>query len=160
MNQVQEKILQQTFNQTRKGIVVDVLDGLIQVRDNQNENANYFCHFLRTSAGSLPVIEVGDPVIYRVPELDEEFGVVLGIIETYQPMDEKLSRKLRKKEISQKTVLEDKVLHIKAHDGMVIECGKATIILTKDGKVQVKGQELLSRALGMNRIKGAGVNIN
>ena len=157
----QQEVLQQAFNQTRKGIVLEVMDeGLILIRDRADENAIYPCYFLRTSAGSLPQIQTDDLVIYRVPELDEEYGVVLGVVEKYLPLGEKVAKKIKKREVSEMTTLEDKVLHIKADDGLVIECGKSSIILTKDGKVQIKGMELLSRARGMNKIKGAGVNIN
>ena len=157
----QQEILQQAFNQTRKGIVLEVIEeGLILVQDKNDENAIYSCYFLRTSAGTLPNIDTDDSVIYRVPELDEEYGVVLGVVEKYAAVDDKVAKKLKKREISQMTTLEDKVLHIKAEEGLVLECGKSTIILTKDGKVQIKGNDLLSRARGMNKIKGAGVNIN
>lgn len=156
-----QDVLQQAFNQTRKGIVLEVMDeGLILVQDNANPNAVYPCYFLRTSAGSLPKIVTDDLVIYRVPEINEDYGVVLGIVEKYENLDDKVAKKLKKRDISQMTTLEDKVLHIKADDGLVIECGKSSIILTKDGKVQIKGNDLLSRARGMNKIKGAGVNIN
>ena len=130
------------------------------VQDNSDSNAIYPCYFLRTAAGALPKLQPQDLVIYRVPEMDEEYGVVLGVIEKYAAFDGKVAKKLKKNDISQMTTLEDKVLHIKAHDGLVIECGKSTIILTKDGKIQVKGNDILSRARGMNKIKGAGVNIN
>jgi len=157
----QQEILQQAFNQTRKGIVLEMMEeGLILVQDNTDVNSVYPCYFLRTSAGSLPQIKADDLVIYRVPELDEEYGVVLGVIEKYATFDGKVAKKLKKREVSEMTTLEDKVLHIKADDGLVIECGKSSIILTKDGKVQIKGNDLLSRARGMNKIKGAGVNIN
>ncbi len=157
----QQEVLHQAFNQTRKGIVLEVMDeGLILIQDKLDVNAVYPCYFLRTSAGALPKIETTDFVIYRVPEIDEDYGVVLGVIEKYTAFDDKVAKKIKKREVSQMTTLEDKVLHIKADDGLVIECGKSSIILTKDGKVQIKGMELLSRARGMNKIKGAGVNIN
>lgn len=159
--QPQPEVLHQTFNPTRTGLVLDTVEeGLIQLRDKVDANATYSCYFLRTSAGALPTIKTGDWVIYRVPEMDEEYGVVFGVVEKYLPMDDKVAKKLKQREISQMTTLEDKVLHIKADEGLVIECGKSSIILTKDGKVQIKGIELLSRARGMNKIKGAGVNIN
>jgi len=161
MKNQQQEILQQTFNQTRKGIVQQLTsEGMILVQDKNDTNATYPCHFLRTSAAILPKISSGDSVIYRVPELDEVNGVVLGIIESYTGIDDNVAKKLKKNDISQMTTLEDKVLHIKADEGLVIECGKSSIILNKDGKVQIKGIELLSRARGMNKIKGAGVNIN
>ena len=156
-----QDVLQQAFNQTRKGTVLEVMDeGLILVQDNASPNAVYPCYFLRTSAGSLPKIMSDDLVIYRVPEINEDYGVVLGVVEKYENLDDKVAKKLKKRDITQMTTLEDKVLHIKADDGLVIECGKSSIILTKDGKVQIKGNDLLSRARGMNKIKGAGVNIN
>jgi len=159
--QPQQDVLHQTFNQTRKGLVLDIMEeGLIQLQDKVDANAIYSCYFLRTSAGALPTIKTGDWVIYRVPELDEAYGVVLGVIEKYSVFDDKVAKQLKKREISQMTTLEDKVLRLKADEGLVIECGKSSIILTKEGKVQIKGKELLSRASGMNKIKGAGVNIN
>ena len=161
MNVQPQDVLQQAFNQTRKGTVLEVMDeGLILVQDNANPNAVYPCYFLRTSAGSLPKIVTDDLVIYRVPEINEDYGVVLGVVEKYDNLDDKVAKKLKKRDITQMTTLEDKVLHIKADDGLVIECGKSSIILTKEGKVQIKGNDLLSRARGMNKIKGAGVNIN
>ena len=157
----QQDVIQQTFNQTRKATVLEVMDeGLILVKDSIDANAVYPCYFLRTSSGTLPKINIDDLVIYRVPEMNESYGVVLGIVEKYVTHDEKVAKKIRKREISEMTTLEDKVLHIKADDGLVIECGKSSIILTKDGKVQIKGNDLLSRAKGLNKIKGAGVNIN
>ncbi len=161
MKMQQDKVLEQAFNQTRKGVVLEIIEeGLILVQDNTDSNAIYPCYFLRTAAGALPTIQPQDFVIYRVPEMDEEYGVVLGVIEKYAAFDDKVAKQLKKNNISQMTTLEDKVLHIKAHDGLVIECGKSTIMLTKDGKIQVKGNDILSRARGMNKIKGAGVNIN
>jgi len=156
-----QDIWHQAFNQTRQGIVLDVMEeGGIRIQDKTDTNAVYPCYFLRTAAGALPKIKADDRVIYRVPEFDEEYGVVLGIIEKYALFDDKVAKKLKKRDISQTTTLEDKVLHIKADDGLVIECGKSSIILTKDGKVQIKGVDLLSRAKGMNKIKGAGVSLN
>lgn len=43
---------------------------------------------------------------------------------------------------------------------VVLRCGQASITLRRDGKVIVRGTELLSRATGRNRIKGASVAIN
>lgn len=162
MNTQPEHALQQGFNLARKGKVIEVVedDGFILVQDYQDSQVVYPCYFLRTTSGSLPEISIDDLVIYRVPEVNEEHGVVLGLIEKYATYSSKVAKKLKKREIKEMTTLEDKVLHIKAHDGLVIECGKSTIILTKEGKVQVKGNDILSRARGMNKIKGAGVNIN
>jgi len=41
-----------------------------------------------------------------------------------------------------------------------LKCGKASITLTAAGKVLIKGQYVLSRSSGVNRIKGGAVQIN
>ncbi len=47
-----------------------------------------------------------------------------------------------------------------AKDEVVLRCGKASIILRSDGKVVIKGTNLLSRSQGTNKIKGGAVHIN
>ena len=43
---------------------------------------------------------------------------------------------------------------------MVIRCGEGSITLTKDGRLVLKGRELVSRATEANKIRGALVSIN
>lgn len=43
---------------------------------------------------------------------------------------------------------------------IVLRCGKASITLTKAGKVLIRGAYLLNRSSGVNRIKGGSVQIN
>jgi len=156
-----DNVIQHAFGLTRKGIVKEVLeDGVILVQEAKNQELVFPCYFLRMSAGEPPVIDTNDEVIFRTPDVDDDYGVVLGIVEKYSKHESKVLKKLSKNSHKNKTTLKDEVLHIKAKDGLVLECGKSTIIMTKDGKVQVKGEDVLSRSKGMNRIKGAGVNIN
>lgn len=41
-----------------------------------------------------------------------------------------------------------------------LRCGKASLVLTRAGKVLIRGAYLLSRSSGVNRIKGGSVQIN
>ena len=43
---------------------------------------------------------------------------------------------------------------------IVLRCGKASITLTRAGKVLIRGAYVLSRSSGVNRIKGGSVQIN
>jgi hypothetical protein len=43
---------------------------------------------------------------------------------------------------------------------LVLRCGKASVALTADGKVVIKGADLLSTASGLHRIRGGAVQIN
>lgn len=47
-----------------------------------------------------------------------------------------------------------------AKEQIVLKCGKASITLTRAGKVLVRGAYLLNRSSGVNRIKGGSVQIN
>lgn len=49
---------------------------------------------------------------------------------------------------------------VSAKEQLVLRCGKASITLTKAGKVLIKGSYLLSRSSGVNRIKGGSVQLN
>jgi uncharacterized protein (DUF2345 family) len=51
-------------------------------------------------------------------------------------------------------------LQFEAKDEIVLKCGKASITLTKAGKIIIRGTYLLSRSSGVNRIKGGSVQIN
>jgi hypothetical protein len=43
---------------------------------------------------------------------------------------------------------------------VVLRCGRASITLTRDGKILLRGEYILSRSAGVNRIKGGSVQIN
>ena len=58
------------------------------------------------------------------------------------------------------TRIEGKRLVFEAEDEVVIRCGESAIILTKNGKVTIRGKYLLSRASGVNRILGGSVQVN
>jgi hypothetical protein len=47
-----------------------------------------------------------------------------------------------------------------ARQEIKFSCGKASVVLTRAGKILLKGAYLLSRSSGVNRIKGGSVQIN
>ena len=49
---------------------------------------------------------------------------------------------------------------VSAKERLVLRCGKASITLTKAGKVLIQGAYLLSRSSGVNRIKGGSIQLN
>jgi hypothetical protein len=51
-------------------------------------------------------------------------------------------------------------LTLTADREIVLRCGKASLTLTRAGKVLIRGAYLLSRSSGVNRIKGGSVQIN
>jgi hypothetical protein len=51
-------------------------------------------------------------------------------------------------------------LLVTARDEIVLQCGKASITLTRTGKVVIRGTYVISRSSGVNCIKGGTVEIN
>jgi hypothetical protein len=49
---------------------------------------------------------------------------------------------------------------VSAGEQLVLRCGRASITLTKAGKVLVEGTYVSSRSTGVNRIKGGSVQLN
>ncbi len=56
--------------------------------------------------------------------------------------------------------LDGERLEFTAEREIVLRCGKASITLTREGKVLIRGAYLSSRSSGANRIKGGSVQIN
>jgi hypothetical protein len=56
--------------------------------------------------------------------------------------------------------LDDEKLVFAAGREIVLRCGKASIALTRAGKILIRGAYLLNRSSGVNRIKGSSVQIN
>ncbi len=56
--------------------------------------------------------------------------------------------------------LDGEQITLAAKNEIVLRCGKASITLTRAGKILIRGAYLLSRSSGVNRIKGGSVQIN
>ena len=56
--------------------------------------------------------------------------------------------------------IEDEITVISAEKEIHIRCGESSIRLRKDGKIEIKGRDILSKASQSNKIKGGMVNVN
>lgn len=61
---------------------------------------------------------------------------------------------------SQTASLEDNISVVKGKDRVEIKCGAASITLTREGKILLRGKYISSRSSGANRIKGGSILIN
>lgn len=57
-------------------------------------------------------------------------------------------------------VLDGERLTLRADREIELSCGEASIVLTRAGKVILRGQYVLSHSAGVNKIKGGSVQIN
>ncbi len=56
--------------------------------------------------------------------------------------------------------VDDEQIVIEGKKEIVLKCGKASITLTRAGKVLIRGAYVLCRSSGVNRIKGGSVQVN
>ncbi|MBI1425471.1 MAG: hypothetical protein GC149_18705 [Gammaproteobacteria bacterium] len=57
-------------------------------------------------------------------------------------------------------LVDGKRVVLEGKDEIVLQCGEASITLTKAGKILIRGKYLLNRATGVNRILGGSVQVN
>jgi len=88
------------------------------------------------------LFEAGDP---RLP-------LVIGVVQ--HPDRQTDTREVVRADI------DDERIVLRAQKEIVLKCGKASITLTREGKILIRGAYLLSRSSGVNRIKGGSVQIN
>ena len=50
--------------------------------------------------------------------------------------------------------------HINATQEIALHCGKASLRLTQDGRIELRGTTLVSHASGVNRIRGGSIKLN
>jgi hypothetical protein len=57
-------------------------------------------------------------------------------------------------------VVDGKVVEIRGAERIEIRCGKASLILTKEGKILLQGTYISSQSSGVHRVRGGSVEIN
>jgi len=53
-----------------------------------------------------------------------------------------------------------RTLRVAAGEELRIECGKSSIWLRADGRIEIRGEHLVSRSRGANKVKGGSVHLN
>ncbi len=103
---------------------------------------------------------VGIPVLLVFENGDPTLPIIVGFIrDTFvhpAPSEEVSFPIERPLDIS----VDDRKMLIEAKEEILLRCGKSSMTVKKDGKILLKGTQILSRASGTNKIKGASVRIN
>ena len=98
---------------------------------------------------------IGRDVVVLFDCGDLQAPIIVGVIEPKALAENALAR------APGVTIHADGERHvIEAEREIVLRCGDASITLTRAGKVIIKGNYILSRSTGYNKIKGAAIDIN
>lgn len=99
---------------------------------------------------------IGSSCVIVFEDGDPQRPIILGVIA--DPRRQNTSLIPPQKSMSVQA--DDERIEITAEREIVLKCGDASITLTRAGKVIIKGNYILSRATGYNKIKGAAIDIN
>jgi hypothetical protein len=109
----------------------------------------------RTTA-RLDATEVGREVALLFEGGDPSLPVIIGPLQHPVPS----ARSAEPPERPSVANIDGERVLLSADQEIVLKVGKASITLTRAGKVLIRGAYLLSRSSGVNRIKGGSVQIN
>jgi len=98
--------------------------------------------------------DIGCEVALLFESGDPHMPLIIGKIQHVDAEKDRQKNELANAELDGESIV------LSAKQNITLKCGKASITLTKSGKVILRGAYLLSRSSGVNRIKGGSVQIN
>lgn len=99
---------------------------------------------------ALEALDVGRNVVLVFERLDQLRPIVTGCLRA-EPSP--ASRSCEFEADGERVV-------VSAKEQIVLKCGKASITLTKAGKILISGEYISSRSSGVNRVQGGSVELN
>lgn len=97
---------------------------------------------------------IGREVVLLFEGADPSRPIIMGVLQECEglPLDQQSGQV--------EVDVDGERMLVTAKEQLVLRCGKASITLTKAGRVMIKGSYVLSRSSGVNRIKGGSVQLN
>jgi hypothetical protein len=138
------QILEGISHIVRAEVVGSTDDAVVHVCCTE-ESEPKCCDVLVTGPTALK-LHAGDSVLCWFPGPESTRGVVLGLIERHAST--------RDPEAIPETLV------IEAVKSLTLRVGDGSITIREDGKILIKGKDLVSHAKRLNRIRGGSVQIN
>lgn len=106
------------------------------------------------------VVEQRRPVVLRFEDGDALLPIIVSVDEPQALFLEQKPEVQERKGASESGEEEGAFRLIQGKDELVLQCGKASITLRRNGKVIIKGTYVETHSEGVNRIKGGSVQFN
>ncbi len=105
---------------------------------------------------------IGREVLIVFDGGNPDLPIIIGVMESI--IDDLVSMELNNPADPDKKTVEAKVdgkrIEFEAEEEVTLKCGNGSITIKKEGKIVIKGSEIISRASGNNKIKGGSVELN
>lgn len=132
-------------------------DTRLSVRVAADGQPPRWCDVLVTGADA-PALAPGDEVLAWLPSSEEERGVILGRIGAPRAAAPEPARGSPDQESTEHATPDELV--IEAKQALTLRVGDGSITIRADGRILIKGSDLVSHARRTNRIRGGSVAIN
>lgn len=127
--------------------VVELLkSGEVRVQLDGDPPTRIACDVLQTGSEPGLVLEVGSPVLVLTPATADESGCVLGGLGPYLPPKQHTGPPAE--------------VTLEASQNLTFKCGDSSMTLGRDGKILIKGVDIVTRASRTQKIKAGTVHIN
>lgn len=154
-----ESILAWSALATKRGTVAVIgSDGSLVVELDDGTGQVVVRQRLDGQGEDRSALECGDPVLLCSLGSPGEGALLLGRIVRMSSRVEKTNG--RRQAEGAPSSLVPPTLILEATDELTLRVGDGSITIRKDGKILIKGKDLVSHAQRMNRIKGGAVSIN
>ena len=122
----------------------------------------YTTPLLTMSTIKLNNADAGKQVVLSFDQGNPLRPIIMGLLQDPVSTEEEIAIDLGKSLGGQalQAKLDGEQVTLTADKEIVLKCGKSSITLTKAGKIIIRGEYLLSRSTGVNKIKGGSVQIN
>jgi hypothetical protein len=136
------------------------LNGTVLV-EHDNRGPRPARHVAGLSAEELIAREsVGREVLLLFEEGNLDRPIVLAWMAAPGGDSVSIDTRLPEPEAEREARVDGKRVVIEARQEILLRCGKGYILIREDGRIVIKGTDLLSRSSGINKIKGGAVRIN
>ncbi len=141
-----ESVIQNTEHKKAEGIVTGILTGFVE----QTPLVDHI--YSENSSPARTLVALSDKDINKEIALMFENGnpdkpIVMGLMQE-QP------------EKNFNVYVDGEKQEITAEKEILLKCGKSSILLRADGKIVIKGKNIISRAKESNKVRGGSVAIN
>lgn len=116
----------------------------------------------RTVVTAPPAVGGADglPVLLTFENGDRSLPIIVGIVQdVFSPPAASAEWALTSRGTPD-VIVDGRKVSFSAKEEIVLSCGQGSITLRKDGKIIIKGTNLVSRSSGTNKVQGATVRLN
>ena len=142
------------------GRLAESLNGTVLV-EHSDRGPRSARHVAGLSAAELIAREnVGREVLLLFEEGNRDRPIVVAWMVAPGGASVAIDARLPEPEAEREARVDGKRVVIEARQEILLRCGKGYILIREDGRIVIKGTDLLSRSSGINKIKGGAVRIN